>query len=120
MRAFIHERIPAGGTDADTTFTDAELDALLLVPSVTVEEAAFRGWLLKAGEDRGGIIERTIGSERLRFAEPDPTFALKMADYYSGLMPTGGSQLAELDPPDVLGTKRFQERDISRLIGYDG
>lgn len=121
LRALIQERIPVGGSESDTSFTDAQLDTWFLVPSSSLEEAAWRGWLVKAGDDRGGVIERTIGSERLRFANPDPTFALSMADYYYGLLPEDpleGSQALELEPGDVLGTARYvnADPDISRLL----
>ena len=122
LRAFISERIPAGKTDADTLFTDAQLDLWMIEPSDSLEEAAWRGWLIKAGEDRDGVLERSIGSERFKFTDPnvDRKFALEMADYYYSLIPGGGdgSQLGEFDPPDVLGTRRISGWDHSRLLGY--
>lgn len=125
LRAWLRERIPAGGTDADTRFTNAEIDDLLSA-SDSLEQAAWMGWMEKAAmihEEGGGVVERSVGSERLKLVDPSKkaAFALQMADYYYGLIPEpvgAGSKLMELEPPDVLGTKRDGYSDISRLIGY--
>lgn len=84
------------------------------------------GWLEKAAiihGETGGAVERSVGSERLKLVDPgkNAEFAMKMADYYFGLIPEpagAGSKLMEFDPPDVLGTQDTGRTDISRLIGY--
>jgi len=125
LRAWLNERIPAGGTAADTRFSDAEIDRLITEADV-LEAAAWRGWSEKAAilqEEDGGLIEKSVGSERLRLVDPGKraAFALEMADYYYSLIPSavgGGSKLYGYQPPDVLHTEDpAGTKDISRLLG---
>lgn len=127
----IDERIAAGGTAADTSFADAELDAWFLVPSDSLEEAAWRGWLMKMGwalsEASGTLLEKSVGSERLKFASSDARsqfeHARAMADYYYALIPESEQEalatkslVLSMHGEDVLGTKTICYEDLSRLL----
>lgn len=125
LRTWIGERIPEGGTEADTRFTDAEISAILERHDY-LESAAAEGWRLKASlviEEGDGAIEKTIGDEKLKFLSPKDKAAhfLALADLYDSYAPTAagaGSRLMAQKPLDVLGTAGVYEQDISRLIGY--
>lgn len=70
LRVLADESIPAGGSDADTRFTDAELDQILTAAS-SVESAAAEAWRRKAARafsERGGIERSSVGDERTEFA----------------------------------------------------
>jgi hypothetical protein len=105
LRALLAEEIPAGGSDADTRFRDAAIDGLLLA-AATLTEAAAQGWLRKAAmalDDRGGLVESQVGSERLRFVGPEEfrAHALAMAGQFGE-----GAVALELAERDVLGLGR--------------
>jgi hypothetical protein len=133
LRSWIAERIPEGGSEADTAFTDQELIEIAEGYDNLYNVAA-EAWRLKAGwvyEGAGGkglAVEKSVGSEKLKFATPADRHAhfLEMADYYDSLAPTPegsveGSAVMAQEQPDVLGLEalRSGECDISRLIGYD-
>lgn len=83
LRALTDEVIPAGGSELDTRFTDAELDQILLAAS-TIESAAAEVWRRKAARafsERGGIERSSAGDERVEFVsiEKYRDHCLKMA-----------------------------------------
>lgn len=127
LRAWIGERIPEGGTEADTAFTDADLIALA-EDYDWLEAIAAAGWRLKAGwvleGDPDGLLEKSAGSEKLKFMTPGERriLFLDQADLYESLVPgdtTSGTLVLEQEPPDVFHTADLErETDISRLIGY--
>lgn len=126
LRALLNERIPEGGTAANTRFSDADIDRLLEA-SLTINEAAWRGWVEKASivyEENDGVMEKRVGSEVLKLTTPKDkwTFALEMAAYYEGLIPLpegSGSRLFGFEPPEELQmVTPPSERDISRLVGH--
>jgi len=47
LRKYLNEKIPVGGTDADTRFLDSELDEML-TEVANIYQAAARGWVIKA------------------------------------------------------------------------
>jgi hypothetical protein len=129
IRSWIGERIPEGGSEADTRFTDQQIREMA-EPFSYLEEVAAEGYRLKAGwviEDTGGVVEKSVGSERLKLTDPAKIrdYYLEMADYYQSLVPidpssTEGSMLFAQEGPDVLGTRKLLcGTDISRLIGVD-
>lgn len=108
LRRLLDERIPAGGTDADTRFTDAEIDELLTEAS-SIEEAAAAGWRQKAAwamSERGGLEKSRAGDESHEFVslETYRKHCLEMASYYSSQVSGRGSRLFEFDPPEVYET----------------
>lgn len=122
LRAALGESIPTGGTEADTNFTDAQLDALLVASNCVVETAAARGWLLKAmaaTEPRGGMIEYRIGTESVRYMDPADfrQLALDNARLWQGLIPDPltAASIFSIVPPTILYGGEPWERDQSRL-----
>jgi hypothetical protein len=109
LRRLIDEGIPPGKTEADTRFTDAELDEILTASSF-IEEAAAEGWTRKASRafsERGGLEESQAGDERFKFfsLEKYRDHCLQMAGHFWSKVPSGGSRLFAFQPPDVLGTE---------------
>ncbi len=124
LREAIDEPIPSGGTDLDTRFSAAQVDALLLAVD-SVEAAAVEGWTRKAVRalsERGGLQEMTAGSERLKFVsiEAYRAHCLAMADLWQARVPgtLSGSRLLAPVEPDVLGTPEGATTDLSRLTVY--
>lgn len=128
LRAYVNERIPEGGTAADTRFADADLDRIL-EDSSSIEEAACKAWREKAVlvfEENKGVVEKRVGSEVLKLITPADKrdHALEMADYFCSLAPVpagSGSRLLGFEPPDEI-SRLFRdsnyEPDHSRLIGH--
>ena len=109
LRELIDEVIPAGGTEADTRFTDAQLDALIEKASV-IEEAAAAAWErkgLRAMSERGGLQESQVGSERMKFVtiESYRDHCFAMAAYFRGKIPGGGSRVFVYDSPKIEGVE---------------
>ncbi len=105
MRKLLDERIPEGGSDADTRFSDAELNELLDAnPNEYL--AAAEGWMLKAGflqSERAGLEKCKAGDESYDYVRLKDAYehAINMANYYQrkgGL----GSLLMTVKRPDVL------------------
>jgi hypothetical protein len=122
LRELLDEAIPLGGSEIDTRFTNTQIDALLTVAS-DINQAAAEGWrrkALRAMSERGGLQESQAGDEKLKFVsiEAYRDHCLTMAKMFSDLAPGAGSQLAALDPPDVLGISE-QQTDLSRILGVD-
>nr|PZN07751.1 MAG: hypothetical protein DIU64_11770 [Caldicoprobacter oshimai] len=107
LRKMLDERIPDGGSDADTRFLDADLDELL-VEATNIYEAAAAGWTLKAGmfqRELGQIESYAVGQERydMRKLKDMLDYALKMAETYSRMATSGmGSMILRIQPPEVL------------------
>ncbi|HOV80763.1 MAG TPA: hypothetical protein PK728_11780 [Bacillota bacterium] len=107
LRELIDEVIPPGGTEADTRFTDTQIDALLTAAS-DINEAAANGWTRKAARamsERGGLEESQAGNEKLKFVSIKDyrDHCLAMAKMYRDMVPGKGSRLLAFDAPDVLG-----------------
>lgn len=107
LRKLLDERIPEGGSDADTRFTDADIDELL-IEAANIYEAAAAGWTLKAGmfqRELGQIESYAVGQERydMRKLQDMVNYALKMAETYSRMATSGmGSMILRIQPPEVL------------------
>ena len=129
LRAWISERIAPDGSDADTNFLDSDLDELI-ERCRSLEETAWRAWMQKAGwvlEGKTLVLEKSIGSERLKLASPlDLSKQFReMADYYYSLIPPdlapGGTQeqtsrVFSMQPDPDLSPTRPAIDDLSRLI----
>lgn len=64
LRLLLGERIPEGGSDTDTFFSDDELAALLATTNNTLSQAASLGWRSKAAEFAKYIDIDESGSSR--------------------------------------------------------
>lgn len=90
LRRLIDERIPAGGTAADTRFDDDELDEILEAAS-TLEAAAATCWERKASRamsERGGLEGSKAGDESHTFVKLSDyrDHCLRMAAQYRGVV----------------------------------
>ena len=107
LRKLLDERIPEGGSDADTRFTDADIDELLS-EAANIYGAAAAGWTLKAGmlqRELGQIESYAVGQERydMRKLQDMVNYALKMAETYSRMAVSRmGSVILKFKPPEVL------------------
>ena len=107
LRKLLDERIPEGESDADTRFSDADIDELL-IDAINIYEAAAAGWTLKAGmfqRELGQIESYAVGQERydMRKLQDMVNYALKMAETYSRMATSRmGSMILKFKPPEVL------------------
>lgn len=121
VRDAVSEQIPAGGTEANTLFTDAEL-ATIIGQVDYIDLAIAEAWARKGGRlvsKRGGITEIAAGTERIKYEDPLKLaeHAFKMADQYRAQAPQGGSHWVAVEQPDVLGALPAELRyDVSRLL----
>jgi len=107
LRKLLDEPIPAGGSDADTRFSDADIDELL-IDATNIYQAAAAGWTIKAGmlqRELGQIESYAVGQERydMRELQDMVNYALKMAETYSRMAASSiGSVILKFKPPEVL------------------
>lgn len=107
MRKLLDERIPEGGSDSDTRFSDADIDELLS-EAANIYEAAAAGWTLKATmfqREAGQIQSYSVGQERYEMSNPKDLmeYALKMAETYSRMAASSiGSVILKFKPPEVI------------------
>ena len=107
LRKLLDERIPEGGSDADTRFSDADIDELL-IDATNIYEAAAAGWTIKATmfqREAGQIQSYSVGQERYEMSNPKDLmeYALKMAETYSRMAASRiGSVILKFKPPEVL------------------
>jgi hypothetical protein len=106
LRKLLDERIPAGGTEADTRFLNADLDEIL-TESANIFAAAAMGWTMKAGmlQTEMGDVERlTLGqeTEQLVSLRDRLAFALGMAEKYASMAKasTPGSMMLRAKPSE--------------------
>ncbi len=107
LRKLLDERIPEGGSDADTRFSDADIDELLTDAS-NIYAAAAEGWTRKAAmvqREIGQIKSYSVGQEKYDMADLTSLleYALKMAETYSRMAASSmGSMILKFKPPEVL------------------
>lgn len=105
LRELIAEVIPAGGTDANTRFTNTQIDRLL-TRAANINVAAAQGWTLKANMlmgENGGLQGYSVGIEKYTFTDIEKAleFCQSRAEYYSKLA-GAGSRVIKVRPPRVL------------------
>lgn len=110
LRAALNEKIPQGGSDADTRFTPAEIDSLLS-DAKDKYAAASDGWLIKAGMLQRKMNEApatqgySIGNERYDLAKlkEEVEMCLSMAQHYAKLSSNKrGSAIVKVAVPVVI------------------
>jgi hypothetical protein len=109
LRKLLNERVPEGGTEGNTNFTDFDLDALL-TESDSLDSAVAKGWTEKAGLLQADIESYSIGSEKydLTSLKDRLNHALAMAKQYETAAAAAketanyGSYLFGVRPPEVL------------------
>lgn len=111
LRRLLDERIPPGGSDADTRFPDAELDEIL-AEAANLYLAAAEGWRRKAAmvaRELGPVASSRAGDADVEVVglEEAQQYCLRMAAEYERLgqaQAAPRSRAMALEPPDVLGT----------------
>lgn len=72
LRQLLGEQIPDGGTEADTLFTEEEIEDLLVsVPEGSedgMERAAYSGWRVKAAK-LSNLVDTTEGNVQRKFSQ---------------------------------------------------
>ena len=107
LRKLLDEQIPAGGSDADTRFFDADIDELL-TEATNIYGAAAAGWTLKAGmlqRELGQVESYAVCQERydMRKLKDMLDYALKMAETYSRMAASRmGSVILKFKSPEVI------------------
>lgn len=91
LRLLVNEKIPSGGTDADTRFTNDELGLILQRMGMSLYAAAAEAWYVKAGMYEMLIETDESGSNR----NLDQIFkhAISMGDRYARAFKTEGDAL---------------------------
>jgi len=80
LRLLLGERIPAGGTETDTMFSDQELE-VLIDGSPSLEVASYEGWRMKAA-NFANLVNVTDGAASREFSDLLDN-ALNMVKLYS-------------------------------------
>lgn len=86
LRLLIAERIPDGGSEADTMFKDQEILDFLAKGHDVPEAAAYWGWLAKMGE-YANLVTVNEGNAAREMTELHKQ-AQRMVDRYSGWVAT--------------------------------
>lgn len=93
LRWYIGERIPAGGSDTDTMFTDAELSQLITDAGGNWAAALSDGWSAKAAA-YANLVDTAEGTAKRALSDLHQ-HALKMVEFYQP-GGTGGSTQARI------------------------
>lgn len=108
LRELLDDEIPSGGTEANTDFTDAQIDRLI-ESATNLHAAAAEGWRRKAGKIQkkiGLIASYQDGTERYDYVNLTTALnaAMSMVKMYDELAarPFLGSYMLGVKPPEVL------------------
>lgn len=88
LRLLLGESIPAGKTDADTMFSNEEIDDFLEVGGVEVRAAAYYGWVAKMG-NYANLVTVNEGNASRELTELHKA-AQRMVERYAGYAVTPG------------------------------
>jgi len=107
LRLLTDERIPAGGTEADTSFTDAELTSITSKCGDDVNLAASEVWRVKAGlvkSQMGDIENYSLGEESVKYTTLQQRYdhALALSEEYRKKSTARPATVFSQTPPDVL------------------
>lgn len=94
LRLLLGESITPGKTDADTMFSNEEIDDFLETSSGDVFAAAFHGWVAKMG-NYANLVTVNEGNAMRELTELHKA-AKRMVDQYSGYAPTPGRGRAHI------------------------
>jgi hypothetical protein len=84
VRLAVGENIPADGGEADTMFTNAQIQNMLDASGGVVVKAALSGWQAKAAE-YSNLVNVSEGNSQREMSDLYKA-ALKMVEYYEGLV----------------------------------
>lgn len=108
LRLLTDERIPAGGSEADTSFTDAELTSITSTCSDDINLAASEVWRIKAGLLHDRMSSYSIGSESVTYLEAY-NHALALSEEYRKKSTARPATVFSQTPPDVLHSEDEDE-----------
>lgn len=94
VRTKIGERIPTGGKDSDTMFSNQEIADFLTEGNNDVNAAAYYGWQAKAAE-WARLVTVNEGNAAREMTELH-RHALRMMDRFIGYIPTPGRGRARI------------------------
>jgi len=94
LRAKLGESIPVGGTEADTMFTNDEIDDLLEEGFGNINAATYHGWVEKAG-NYANLVTVSEGNASRELTELH-RHALRMMDRFIGYVTTPGRGRARI------------------------
>ena len=100
IRSQLGERIPSGGSEADTLFTDAEIQKFFAAGGENVLKAVYQGWLSKAAE-LSNLVDTAEGNYSRKFGQL-LEHAQAMVKYYgriSGGDPTARTRVGTIHRP---------------------
>ncbi|UKM63119.1 hypothetical protein [Weizmannia phage Youna2] len=117
LRRAVDERIPAGGSDTDTAYTDAELDAYLDEVDGNLNLAAANIWLEKATalSPDGSIQSYSVAGESYSFASKREAYDHAMAMHKLYLSRVAPTLFLEGTPSPAVDDEPVRYGDISRL-----
>lgn len=95
VRELLGESIPAGGTEADTMFTDARIQEVLDENNGDVNEAVAWGWDVKAAS-YADLVDTAEGTSRRSMGDLH-AHALRMASASKGDTNTGGTRIHQIE-----------------------
>lgn len=107
LRKLLDEQIPAGGSEVDTRFSDADLDEIL-TEAGCVFGAAAAGWTMKAGmyqREMEGLESYILGDrqEKLTALRDRQAYAFDMARQYATMAQSSlGSVILQVQSPEVI------------------
>lgn len=101
LRALVGESIPDGGTEADTLFTEVEIDDILS-QSDDVERAAYEAWREKAAK-LANLVDTTEGNSQKKFSQllDNANDMVKLYLRSSGGPTEGRTRIGRLTRPGV-------------------
>ena len=106
LRLIVNEKIPSGGSEADTSFTDVELVAIAAQCSNSLYLTASEVWRIKAGLLQDRISSYSLGTESVTYAALreayDRAIALSIEYKKKGSVDTDIARAFSQTPPDVL------------------
>lgn len=111
VRLFVGEPIPADGSEADTMFTNAQIQDFLDAGTGSISRAALAGWKAKAAE-YSNLVNVSEGNSQRQMSDLYKA-ALEMVEFYE-------KEVAALDVTDDFEGKkgRVVIGEISRLKRY--
>lgn len=104
LRLLTSERIPAEGSEADTSFTNAELTAIISQCGDDVNLAASEVWKVKAGLIQLQIESYKLGEESVNYTKLQDLYkqAIELSDKYRKQSKFSAANVFSSTPPDVL------------------
>jgi hypothetical protein len=118
IRSLLGERIPSGGAQSDTLFTDEEIEQFFQLGDENVNKAVYQGWLAKAAE-LSNLVDTAEGNYSRKFGQL-LEHANSMIKYYgriSGGDPTARTRVGTIHRPRQRVTRIVSNTEDSGGFG---